>query len=139
MYEINNWYKGKSTRKRLRKGQTKAEQKLWSKLRRKQLGYKFRRQHGFDRYIIDFYCSELLLAIEVDGNIHDNKIQREYDRIRQEYLESFFIKVLRFRNEQVLFEIESALAVIKYECEERELYFSSLTPSDSPLAGGELD
>jgi very-short-patch-repair endonuclease len=53
---------------------------LWQKLRRQSLGYKFRRQYGIGKYIIDFYCQELRLAIEVDGITHEDKI--EYEEIR---------------------------------------------------------
>ena len=120
MYKFNNKYQIKSQRRRLRKDQTRAEMVLWSRLRRKQSGYKFRRQHSFSKYIIDFYCPALLLAIEVDGNIHDEHTQRTYDELRQRYLEEHWIKVIRFKNEQVYYELESVLSVIKKECELRE-------------------
>jgi very-short-patch-repair endonuclease len=64
------------------------------------LGYKFRRQHSIDKFIADFYCIEVRLAIEVDGPIHE--YTSEEDAIRQEFLESQGITVLRFRNEMVL-------------------------------------
>jgi very-short-patch-repair endonuclease len=69
----------------LRHPQTPAEQKLWSRLRNRQLnGFKFRRQHPIDRFIIDFYCDEAKLCIEVDGDSHAEQI--EYDQARTVYL-----------------------------------------------------
>ncbi len=73
--------------KDLRNNMTVSEEKLWSVLRMKQVsGYKFRCQHPLYRYILDFYCHEKLLAIEIDGKIHDS--QKEYDRYRDEFLMS---------------------------------------------------
>ncbi len=65
------------------------------------LGYKFRRQYSVDEYIIDFYCPELKLAIEVDGSVHDSEEQRKYDKIRQKNIESFGIKFIRVRNDEL--------------------------------------
>ena len=70
MGKIHNNKNQKSRRKNLRNNMTKAEIILWSKLKGKQLGYKFRRQHGIGKYIIDFYCPKLKLIIEVDGDVH---------------------------------------------------------------------
>ena len=70
-------------RKALRKQATPAERKLWSIVRDRRLdGYKFRRQHGIGRYILDFYCSKAKLAVEVDGSVHDDPARAEYDRER---------------------------------------------------------
>ncbi len=78
----------KEKRRRLRRDQTFCEKIVWSYLRdRKTLGCKFRRQYSVDHYVIDFYCPELKLAIELDGSIHDKPDQKEYDTYRQEYLE----------------------------------------------------
>jgi len=78
----------KEKRRRLRRDQTFCEKIVWTYLRdRKTLGCKFRRQYSVDHYIIDFYCPELKLAIELDGSIHDEPDQKEYDAYRQEYLE----------------------------------------------------
>jgi very-short-patch-repair endonuclease len=87
---------------------TPAEEKLWQKLRNKQLlGFKFRRQHSIDRFIVDFYCNEAQLVVEVDGEIHD--YTQEEDAIRQEFLESLGLRVVRFRNEAVLSSIDGVL------------------------------
>ena len=102
----------KSKARSLRKKMTKAEEVLWTKLRRKQIkGLHFRRQHPYGMYILDFYCDEAKLAIEVDGKIHDYRI--EYDRKKDEYLKRTGITVLRFKNEQVLNNIDKVLEQIK--------------------------
>src|SRR5215211_3637255 len=85
----------------LRKRMTPAERRLWSVLRDgRLLGAKVRRQHPAGRFILDFYCPAARLAIEVDGEIHSH--QAEYDEGRTAYLESCGVRVIRFRNEEVL-------------------------------------
>ncbi|KYC38376.1 restriction endonuclease [Scytonema hofmannii PCC 7110] len=92
----------------LRKQQTPAEELLWECLRnRRLLNTKFRRQHNIDRYIIDFYCHDKLLIIEVDGSIHDT--QQAEDAIRENWLKANGFSVIRFRNEQILNHIEAVL------------------------------
>ncbi|MCC5658021.1 endonuclease domain-containing protein [Nostoc sp. XA010] len=87
---------------------TPAEKLLWQKLRHKQLlGFKFRRQQTIDRFVVDFYCNEARLVVEVDGEIHD--YTQVEDAIRQEFLESLRLQVMRFRNEDVLERIEGVL------------------------------
>ena len=84
----------------LRKSMTQAEKILWSKLRRRQLnGLFFRKQHPYGIYILDFFCHEANLAIEVDGEIHLDKIS--YDNERTKYLEATGISVIRFTNKDV--------------------------------------
>ena len=79
---------------------TNAEKLLWSKLRRRQLnGLFFRRQHPYGFYILDFFCHEVNLAVEVDGEIHLDKIF--YDNERTKYLKSTGISVIRFTNNEV--------------------------------------
>ncbi|UKO99128.1 DUF559 domain-containing protein [Nostoc sp. UHCC 0870] len=95
----------------MRREPTLAEEKLWQNLRSKQLlGLKFRRQHAIDRFIVDFYCREAGLVVEVDGEIHD--YTQEEDAIRQEFLESLGLLVVRLRNEDILNAIDGALAKI---------------------------
>ena len=90
-------------RRKLRKSQTYAERIMWIHLRNRQtLGYKFRRQYSVDQYVLDFYCPELKLAIELDGEVHDLEDQKEYDIVRQKYIEEFGISFLRFTNEEFL-------------------------------------
>ncbi|WP_421943037.1 endonuclease domain-containing protein [Pedobacter sp.] len=98
----------------LRKVGTDAEDILWQALRRKRLSsFKFRRQHPLDKYIADFYCHEAKLVIEVDGGIHNNPDNKEYDNNRGYELEQLGIKVLRFTNEEVSNNLEMVLNEIK--------------------------
>jgi very-short-patch-repair endonuclease len=109
---IYNHPKYKSRRKDLRKNETKAEEILWKFLKNKQLeSRKFRRQYSLGDYILDFYCSQERLAIEIDGEIHLQK--QEYDKERTQFIENFNIKVLRFKNEEVESDLEKVLETIK--------------------------
>ena len=72
-------------------------------------GFKFRRQHGIGRYIVDFYCPELKLAIEVDGDIHAIAENIEKDVSRQEYIESLGIQVKRYKNDDIKHNLDSVL------------------------------
>ena len=96
--------------KQMRKDPTKAEEILWHRLKNKQLaGLKFRRQHPIDRFIADFYCHERKLVIELDGSIHGQVEQKDLDTGRTETLNEFGIKVLRFKNEEILDNIEEVI------------------------------
>ncbi|MCK9272856.1 DUF559 domain-containing protein [Candidatus Gracilibacteria bacterium] len=87
----------------LRKDGTNMEKILWEMIKNRQVGnLKFRRQHPIGRYIADFYCPELGLVIELDGDIHDKETQIEYDKIRDEFLKSGNYKILRMKNEYLL-------------------------------------
>lgn len=92
----------KEKRRTLRKGITYCEKIMWIHLRRKQLGVRFLRQYSVDHYVIDFYCPELKLAIELDGSVHDEPNQKEYDAYRQEYLEKFGISFCRIKNADIM-------------------------------------
>ena len=97
----------------LRKSMTEAEKYLWKKLRGRQLnGLKFRRQHPLDIFIADFYCHEKKLIIELDGGIHDSIEQSEHDDGRTFELEEKGFKIIRFRNEEVINDLERVLARI---------------------------
>nr|WP_116970817.1 DUF559 domain-containing protein [Blastomonas sp. UPD001] len=105
------WEKLKPIARQMRREPTPAEEKLWQKLRHKQLlGFKFRRQHTIDRFIVDFYCGEARLVVEVDGEVHD--YTQEEDAIRQDFLESLGLRVVRFRNEEVLNAIDGVVEEI---------------------------
>jgi very-short-patch-repair endonuclease len=86
----------KAKARRLRINCTYSETLLWSVIRKKSLGYEFHRQVPIDKYIVDFYCHELRLAIEVDGCSHEHK--QEYDLSRQSKLESLGVRFIRFDN-----------------------------------------
>ncbi|MCJ7446999.1 MAG: endonuclease domain-containing protein [Bacteroidales bacterium] len=87
---------------RLRRDMTEAEKIMWNVLKNRCLfKVRFRRQHPIDIFIVDFYCHELKLAIEIDGGIHLNEKVAEYDDGRIHDIEKFGIKILRFKNDQV--------------------------------------
>ncbi len=96
-------------RRKLRKNQTTAEYILWQRLRRSQLGVKFRRQYSIGSFIVDFYCHELKLIIELDGWIHGEEEHREKDIVRQQMLETQGYKIRRYKNEQIRYELKSVL------------------------------
>jgi very-short-patch-repair endonuclease len=82
----------------MRHPQTPAKATLWRALRNRKLGYKFRRQHPVDRFIIDFYCAKARLCIEIDGSSHEESMQQEYDTARTQFLEDLGYKIVRFTN-----------------------------------------
>ena len=97
----------------LRESSTAAEAKLWWHLRNRRLqGLRFRRQHPFGRYILDFYCPEQKLVIEVDGSQHFEGVGVSYDAERTKYLEARGLTVMRFNNAEVLAETEAVLEAI---------------------------
>lgn len=98
-HKIHNRKSVKDLRQALRHSPTEAEARLWSKLRRSQLaGKKFRRQHSVGNYILDFYCPEVRLAVELDGSVHSHPVAAERDIARTRFLEELNVRVLRFEN-----------------------------------------
>ena len=94
----------------LRKNTSPIEQRLWFFLRDRRLGgYKFRRQQSMGPYVVDFYCAEKNLAIELDGPSHGEAAQRMKDPHRQRFLETQGLTVLRYLNEQIIHELEIVL------------------------------
>jgi very-short-patch-repair endonuclease len=81
---------------------TFCEKILWIHLRKKQLGYRFLRQYSIDHYVIDFYCPKLKLAVELDGEVHEQPEQRRKDILRQRYLEKFEITFIRITNKEFM-------------------------------------
>ena len=118
--------------KELRKSPTEAEIVLWEVLRsRRCCGLKFRGQHPIKVFILDFYCHEFLLGIEVDGSIHDNEEAKEYDKNRTAELEDLGISLLRFKNEEVLTDLSKVVDVIRNKVEQLKNLFmhqSSIKP-----------
>jgi len=113
----------------LRRAMTDTEQKLWYRLRNRQLsGCKFRRQHEIDQYIVDFVCTEAMLIIELDGGQHADQVN--YDERRTQYLQAMGYRVLRFWNNDALVNIESVLTVILDA-------LASPAPHPNPLPAGE--
>ena len=99
--------------KRMRANPTMAEEQLWQCLRAKRLGVKFRRQHVIGEFIADFICMSEMLIIEVDGGYHLDPIQEQDDRIRTEKLNSMGYRVIRFTNDEVLYQKEMVLESIR--------------------------
>ncbi len=104
--------------KSLRNTMTYHEKLLWEKLKGKQIcGVRFRRQHAIDFYIVDFYCHQAMLVVEVDGEIHFDRIN--YDDGRSAEMEKFGIKVIRFTNFEVENNIEKVIKRIEAIVNER--------------------
>jgi len=113
MTQLFNKEEVKDKRRALRKNMPPAEVILWSKLRGKNVkGYKFRRQYSVGTYIVDFYCAELKLAIEIDGESHFIEGSEDRDRQRQEFIESAGIRFLRFTNTDVYERLDGVLETI---------------------------
>ena len=103
--------------KELRRPMTPAEAKLWQHLRAKRLyGLKFRRQHPVFRFILDFFCYQHKLVIEIDGHSHANPEQKAYDQARTEWLEQRGMRVIRFTNNEVESNIDGVLQEIAAQC-----------------------
>ncbi|MBN1814040.1 MAG: RecQ family ATP-dependent DNA helicase [Anaerolineae bacterium] len=119
-----------------RQPQTPAESKLWESLRDRQLGgFKFRRQHPIDRFIVDFYCAACRLVIEIDGDSHTEQDHKGYDLARTAWLNEQGYHVIRFPNHDVHRRIGAVLEAILVECQKLNL---SLSPSPpAPLPGRE--
>jgi very-short-patch-repair endonuclease len=97
-------------RKYLRRNTTKAEKILWAKLRNKQLNnIRFRRQYGVYNYVLDFYCPQFKLGIEIIGDVHGYSQQIRSDLLRKKKIEMLGIKMLIYTNQQVIEETESVL------------------------------
>lgn len=106
----------KQFRQTLRRNMPEPEKRLWRCLRAKQLGVKFRRQHSIGRYVVDFYCPEKKLVIEVDGDSHFTPEAIAYDKERTRYIQSVGIDVLRVTNAQVMQELDAVLNQIMTKC-----------------------
>ena len=102
----------------LRNNSTLSEILLWTEIKGKSLGYEFHRQVPIDDYIVDFYCHELMLAIEIDGSSHDFKY--EYDKIRQWKLESLGVIFIRFDDLEIKKDMFNVSLELQHKIEEIE-------------------
>ena len=117
MTELFNKNSELGKRRSLRNSAPRAERIVWSRLRKNQvLGFKFRRQYSVGPYVIDFYCPVLSLAVEIDGDSHFQ--QDSNDKNRQDYIERFGIRFLRFTNEEVYKNLDGVLEAIRQAAEE---------------------
>jgi very-short-patch-repair endonuclease len=106
----------KQLSRQLRENMTDAEKRLWAKVRMKQVKeHQFYRQKPIGDYIVDFFCPRAKLVIEIDGSHHFVGETIEYDRIRDDYLSSLGLRVLRFTNTEVLTNIEGVVESIENE------------------------
>lgn len=129
MTRIFNREDEKELRRGLRKTMPPAEVILWQCLRGQQIGYKFRRQYSVGAYVIDFYCPQMKLAIELDGESHYVDGAEERDKQRQDFIESFGVRFLRFTNVDIYDNIEGVLEQIVQ-------VLSQNNPSQPPLSKG---
>jgi very-short-patch-repair endonuclease len=107
----------KPRRRGLRAQVRQAEAILWRQLQRRQLcGPRFRRQHSVGPYVLDFYCPEAKLAVELDGAAHDHDLAFRRDAFRTAYLAAAGVRVIRFKNDDVMRNLEGVLAVIERCC-----------------------
>ncbi len=110
-----------------------AEQELWNYIRKDQLnGFRFRRQHPIAQFILDFYCHDSKLAIELDGSVHDSEGQKQYDQERDKIIRELGIEVLRFKNDEVFMNLNSVLNKI------RKHLLSKSSPEGEDLGGVNL-
>ena len=108
--------------KALRQTATPAEKILWRYIRnRKMFDLKFRRQHPLKYFVADFYCHELLLVIELDGNIHNLPEVKKYDAEREQLISSLGITILRFSNNDVFYEPEKIENAVKIHLEKMKM------------------
>lgn len=106
----------RAARRWLRSHGTPAEACLWPHLKNGQTGYRFRRQHGIGRYIVDFYCHAARLAVELDGEVHDRPEHAAYDAERTAALASLGVRVIRFRNRDVFADARAVAVAIAEAC-----------------------
>jgi very-short-patch-repair endonuclease len=103
---------------------------MWMHLSRRQMnGFKFRRQYSVNQYVVDFYCPELKLAVEIDGDSHCYSISQKYDTERQKHIESFNIRFIRFTNSDVYNNLDGVLQAI---FEWTEKYKDNISPPHVP-------
>ena len=104
----------------LRQSMTPAEKILWSRLRGRKLGgFKFYRQVPIDRYIVDFYCPEKKLVVEVDGSIHDEEDMLENDEFREKCFRNKGLRIIRFRNAEMFRNLNDVCNRIDQMCKAR--------------------
>jgi very-short-patch-repair endonuclease len=119
--------------RQLRKNSTLSEVLLWNNIKNKSLRFEFHRQVPLDEFIVDFFCHKLLLAIEIDGNIHDYNF--DYDNYRQIILEKYGVTVLRFSDIEVKKNMNDVLRSMENVISDLEVKFGLTSPLP-PFKGG---
>ena len=136
MTEFFNCSNEKDKRRSLRNNMPRAEVLLWSRLQRRQLlGCRFRRQYSVGVYVLDFYCPEVKLGIELDGESHFQQGAQQHDEQRRQFIENFGIKILRFLNPDVFDSLDGVLESIASELKFR--LRRKQPPPAPPFQGGE--
>jgi len=130
MTEIFNRKATKKYRRKLRNFMTTPEKKFWDSVRKDRLGVRFRRQYGIGGYIADFYCPELKLVIEIDGSGHFTSEGKAYDEERTGFMNSIGIRVVRYNNSDVMYNISGVLDNLLLVIEEMR----NLLPADKTVA-----
>ena len=113
MQRFNNLPNLKGRRKELRRNETGQEKIVWWHLKDRNLGFKFKRQHSIGGYIVDFYCAEKKLVIEIDGGVHLGGENIKYDKTKNSFLKNLGLSVIRFINDEVDADIYGVLTRIK--------------------------
>jgi very-short-patch-repair endonuclease len=108
----------KELARKLRKQGVLSEVLLWKKIKQKSLSVEFHRQVPIDNYIVDFYCHELMLAIEVDGNSHNFEEVEQNDLVRQAKLESLGVTFVRFKDIEVKQSMNEVIRILQVKIEE---------------------
>ncbi len=122
--------------RRLRKKMTPPELLLWQRLRGKPNGFKFRRQHPIGPFIVDFFCAQANLVVEIDGAVHDNEAAQSYDHKRQQDLESRGLRVARVSGADVMSGVDTVAAAI-LALAESPLHHSPSANGPPPRSGEE--
>ena len=132
MTKVFNRTEEKGKRKKLRRNMPQAEVILWLRLKNKRLkDYRFRRQYSVGKYVIDFYCPKLKLAIEIDGESHFTEKAEIRDKLRQYIIESYGIEFMRFTNREIYENIDGVLLAIM------ERFEKATSPSPSLVMKGD--
>jgi very-short-patch-repair endonuclease len=118
MTKISNRYINKSTRQKLRSNMTKGEKLLWYQINYDKMGFRFRRQFGIGKYIVDFYCPALKLVVEIDGFTHGNETVFANDQIREQYLRSLGLIVKRYNDQEIFNNLDQVLFDLQHTCQE---------------------
>ncbi len=116
MRKLINKKEQKNFRQYLRNGMNKGERILWQRLKNSQLGFKFRRQSGFGKYIVDFYCPEVNLVIEIDGLTHYEEHIYDKDVVREKFLVNLGLVVRRYNSGLIFENIDEVVEDIYQVC-----------------------
>ena len=125
-------------RRALRHGATPAERRLWKQLRKRQVGgWRFRRQYSVGPFVLDFYCPEARLGVELDGSAHDDPTRPAYDGERERRLGEEGVRVIRFENRLVMEQVDVVVAAIRHALTTPPVATPGPPPDLPPVGGGD--